>query len=610
VVLQAQVGHVPGRIVVKMRGLRVPVTGALAPAQFASLGIAHQELLSRHSVRSLKKIFPGSVSGLRDWCSLEVSSSSDIAALAREMGREPLVEHAEPDYYAKPLLTPDDPLLPQQWHHNNTGQSVAGVIGTAGADIRSLAAWDLWTGSTSVVIAVLDTGIQLSHPDLAGNLMSGGWDFADNDSVPEDDNGHGTHVAGIIAAQGNNGTGVSGILWRARILPVRVCNSGGCPYTAIADGLRFAADNSARVINMSLGGSADSSLMKDAVDYAAGRGALIVAAAGNDGVETPGYPAYYDNVIAVAATDNQDALASFSQRGSWIDISAPGKNILSTYLSGTTVLLSGTSMASPMVAGSAGLLLSRLPGLTAQEVRSRLLAYAKNIDDQNPGLTGKLGAGRLNLQDLLALIPDILSFSLTPDESSLRNGSLITSYQAQISTGISGGRAVLLDQLDRELGSGNTSQFIVTGSSLVSGSIQIGELSSRYPLVSSIHLRLELSNGPYTSSQTVKTWRFQETAQVPAGGRAAVWNGVFDPTEGGKATVRLTLEQAGHVTVRVMRGDGTLIQTLADEEAPAGVRTWDWSGNNNLGSTVASGLYLIHIRGPGVNALKKVVLVK
>lgn len=558
-------------------------------------------MLARHSILGLKRVLPRAPR----WHVLEVSTGADVASLAERLQQEPEVELAEPDYYAQPLAVPNDPLFSQQWHHRNTGQTG----GTAGADAGSTVAWDIWTGSANVTIAVLDTGIELSHPDLSANIASGGWDFIDSDATPEDTNGHGTHVSGIIAAQGNNASAVSGILWRAKILALKVCGTGGCPFTAIANALHFAADNGAKVINMSLGGPSGSSLLEEAVNYAAAAGCVVVAAAGNDGTESPSYPAFYSNVIAVAATNHQDALASFSQRGSWVDISAPGQDILSTYVGGGTVLLSGTSMASPMVAGAAGLLFSLQPGLTAQEARVRLTSSAVNIDAQNPGLSGKLGAGRLNVGAALALAPQILSFSMTPDQAFL-NDAFTASYQAQLSTGILGGRAVLLDQIDRELGLGNTAQFVVTGSSLVSGSIQISNLAGRYPLVSSVHLRLEFNHGSYVSSQTVKTWQFRETASVPPGGRAAVWNAVFDPTQGGKATVRLTLEQAGRVTVRVLRPDGAPIRTLADEEAPAGVRTWEWAGTNTAGSVAASGLYLIHIRGPGVNVVKKAVLVK
>lgn len=598
---QAAAPYVPGRVVVRLRQAPAAMAIPLSASQFGQLGAPLETMLGRHSVLSLK----GLSSRLPQWRLLEVSSATDIPALAGRLGREALVELAEPDYYAQPLAAPNDPLFAQQWHHRNTGQTG----GTAGADVGSTAAWDVWTGSANVVIAVLDTGIELSHPDLSANIASGGWDFIDNDATPEDANGHGTHVSGIIAAQGNNFSAVSGILWRAKILALKVCGSGGCPFTAIADALHFAANNGARVINMSLGGPSGSSLLEEAVNDASAAGCVVVAAAGNSGTESPSYPAFYSNVIAVSATDHRDVLASFSQRGSWVDISAPGDNILSTYLGGSTALLSGTSMASPMVAGAAGLIFSLQPSLTAAEVRLRLTSSAANIDAQNPGLSGKLGAGRLQVGAAMALAPQILSFSIAPDEAFLNN-ALLANYQAQLSTGILGGRAVLLDQLDRELGLGNTAQFVVTGSSLVSGSIQIGNLAGRYPLVSSVHLRLEFNHGSYVSSQTVKTWQFRETASLPPGGRAAVWNAVFDPTQGGKATVRLTLEQAGRVTVRVLRPDGTPIRTLVDEEAAAGVRTWDWAGTNTMGSVAASGLYLIHIRGPGVNVVKKTVLVK
>jgi thermitase len=211
--------------------------------------------------------------------------------------------------------------------------------------------WDLNTGSSAVTIAIVDTGADLDHVDMAGKIVPG-FDFVNNNDHPQDNDAqsHGTHVAGIAAAETNNGIGVAGVSWGAQIMPVKVLNSGGFgKYENVAAGIVWAADHGAEVINLSLGGSMPSSVLKDAVDYAYGKGVTLVAAAGNSGSNSVLYPARYPHVIAVAATDSNNNRASFSNYGSEIDVAAPGVDIYSTTLDDTYGYLSGTSMAAPFV---------------------------------------------------------------------------------------------------------------------------------------------------------------------------------------------------------------------------------------------------------------------
>lgn len=226
--------------------------------------------------------------------------------------------------------------------------------------IRAPQGWEMSTGSSSVTIAIVDTGIDLTHPDLAGKL-AGGIDIVNGDSTPQDDNGHGTHVAGIAAALSNNGAGVAGVSWGARLMPIKVLNAAGNgTYAGVADGIIWAADHGAQIINLSLGGSNSSQVLQDAVDYAVSQGVIIVAASGNTGSNFVLYPAHYSNVIAVAATDSSNARASFSNYGPEVDLSAPGASIYST-VPGGYGYLNGTSMATPYVSGLAAILFG-IPG--------------------------------------------------------------------------------------------------------------------------------------------------------------------------------------------------------------------------------------------------------
>ena len=235
-------------------------------------------------------------------------------------------------------MLPSDALFAQQWALNNTGQTG----GTADADIDAPEAWDVITGSTDILIAVVDTGVDYTHPDLSDGRVRTDIDrdFVNNDNDAKDDQGHGTHVAGIIAAAAN-GSGTVGILWQASILPVKVLSAQGSGSAdQVAQGIQYAADQGARVINMSLGAPLCSQTIADAVNYAFDKGAVIVAAAGNDG-SVVGYPARHERVVAVAATDSKDRRATFSNRGPEVDVAAPGVAILSTVATSRLVALPG-----------------------------------------------------------------------------------------------------------------------------------------------------------------------------------------------------------------------------------------------------------------------------
>jgi serine protease len=261
-----------------------------------------------------------SILGVDDKIELATVTPSDEASLLARLAKDPHVEHAEPLQVVRASFVPDDPLYKEQWH-----------LARVGAE----AAWEYACGQ-GVSVAVIDTGVACYDAppfsrgtDLAGTRCEGGYNFIDDNDSAYDDQGHGTHVAGTVAQTTNNGKGVAGLAFCARVMPVKVLNGYGWGSTAdVAEGIRWAADHGAQVINLSLGSPSPSALMKDAVQHALDKGVIVVAAAGNEGEEdSVGYPAAYPGVIAVSATDAKDDLAWFSSRGPQVTIAAPGVKV-------------------------------------------------------------------------------------------------------------------------------------------------------------------------------------------------------------------------------------------------------------------------------------------
>ncbi len=335
-----------------------------------------RQLLTRVSARVVARIEPLRVVVVR----VPAERAQDALRLYR---RQPDVLYAEFDQVAQATFTPNDPFYA-------THQYALPLI-------RADQAWDLTRGNPNLLVAVLDTGADFTHPDLAGKLVPG-WDFVNNDPDPADDNGHGTHVAGIIAAATHNGEGIAGVAFNTRVLVVKVLNAQGSGfYSTIAQGIVFAADQGARILNLSLRGTVPSNVLADAVAYAQSKGALLVAAAGNDGQNTPVYPAAYPGVLAVAATDWNDQRWSLSNYGDYVDLAAPGVAILSTDWTGGVgpyAMRSGTSIAAPHVAGVAALMLAVNPNLTAADLAALLTSTAEDLGD--PGRDPYYGYGRLD----------------------------------------------------------------------------------------------------------------------------------------------------------------------------------------------------------------------
>lgn len=353
---------------------------------------------------------------------VSVSRGTEKSRL-EQLRRNPLVEYAELNGIYSAVAMPNDPRVGEQWQYENTGQTG----GTADADIDAFAAWDVTQGSANVAVAIVDTGIDSSHADLAGKVVKS-VNFTSS-STAEDRYGHGTHVAGIVAATTGNGLGVAGTCPTCVLYNVKVLgDDGNGSWADIAAGINWALDNGAKVINLSLGGTSGSYAVQSSINNAWSRGVVIVAASGNSNTSRAFYPAYYSNIIAVAATTSQDQKASFSNYGSWVDVAAPGQNILSTTMGSTYGLMNGTSMATPFVSGLAGLLWSTPYGTSATAVRSRLESTADHIS----GTGSRWANGRINACKAVSGRCDQVTTGPTVSIASPVSGTIVTNPSASL----------------------------------------------------------------------------------------------------------------------------------------------------------------------------------
>jgi len=374
-----------------------------------------------------------------------------------------LIHHAEPNYIIPIKTVPDDPYYSTQWGLANTGQSE----GNEDADMDAEEAWDIEKGDGSIIIAIIDTGVDYNHEDLSANIWQNqgeiaengidddgngyiddiiGWDFVNAssgytgedidtpDNDPMDRHGHGTHTAGIAGAVANNGLGVTGVAWNCSIMPVRagykdLDGSGVLESADAAQAIVYAAENGAKVINLSWGDYQNSVLIEDAIDFAAEKGILLCAAAGNDENNNPVYPAASENpaIIAVGGTDNRDQKASTSNWGNWVHVSAPGEDIYSTTLNNSYKYMSGSSMATPHVSGLAALLFSYSPGISPLEVKTRIMNSVDKIDELNGY---NITSGRINAYSALT-IQDIAPYIFSINTTSTHEGDLVTIIGSQ-----------------------------------------------------------------------------------------------------------------------------------------------------------------------------------
>ena len=453
--------YLPDRVIVKLMPRKMVF---LSKGAFGISSV--DRVLSHASVTSTKQMFPLESSpqkaGQVDLSLVYVvtfSSPNDPFTIAERLSKLPEVQYAEP-WFIYPLadtpFTPNDPLFGNQWNLQK---------------INAPTAWDITAGDSTVVIAIVDSGVDWQHPDLAANIWTNpgeipgngidddnngfiddvhGWDFVgarwespqgDNDPSPTaDNNNHGTHVAGIAAAVTDNNIGVASIAFKCRILPVK-CSAdddtradGDAYIIAGYEGIEYAARTGAKVINCSWGGEGGSQFEQDLIDYATQHGALVVAAAGNGNSDAFFSPAGYRGVLGIAATDQSDVKSFYSNFGDFVDVSAPGDVIESTYfeIDPSTHLplhdygyLSGTSMATPLAAGVAALVKSRRPYLSPLQVGEQVRVACDDISVTNPAYVGQLGHGRINALKALTdtTLPSVRLQSFTVSDSPGGNGN-------------------------------------------------------------------------------------------------------------------------------------------------------------------------------------------
>lgn len=380
--------------------------------------------LFRTNSMTIKSIFPSIRTVV-----VKLPENADTEELINIMNNNPSVEYAEPNYIVYADKTPNDPKLEELWGMKNTGQS----SGKAGADIDAEQAWDVSTGSKKVVVAIIDTGVDYRHEDLKENIFENsgevgkdangkdkktngidddengyvddwhGWDFVNNDNDPLDDHDHGSHVAGTIGAMGNNKIGVVGVNWKVSIMPLKFLDGGGSGSSEDAiKAIEYATMMKVHIMSNSWGGGGFSKALEDVIVASDKAGILFVAAAGNSGSNndtSPHYPSSYNvpNIISVAASDRNDEMASFSCFGlNSVHLAAPGKDILSTIKNNEYDVFSGTSMATPHVAGAAALVKAVFPKATHYQIKERLLNGVELV----PAFSGKLKTGgRLNVNN-------------------------------------------------------------------------------------------------------------------------------------------------------------------------------------------------------------------
>ncbi len=443
---------------------------AIFPGGIVKTGVESIDMLNRkfNAVSAEKLIEDDSVPELSNVYIFSIDEDVNVFSAAEAYMNDINIEYAEPNYVYQFCVTPNDPHFNDQWALHNIGQMYPSdgrfnpPPGTPDCDIDAPEAWDIETGSPDVVIAIIDTGVDYTHPDIADNIWINegedrnnngkfdnwpwwskkngiygdinrkdddgngyvddilGWDFAGllfgvfDDNNPMDTLGHGTICAGVAGAVGNNGIGISGVAWDCKIMAVRVGNLMA-RLSNVLRGIIYAAKNGADVISMSLGTVSSSEATYDTIKYAYSRGSILVAGAGNLDTDLGFFPAAYDEVIAVAATDSNDEKAEFSMYGSWVDVAAPGVDILSLRADGTDVygdgshivdekyyIASGTSMACPYVSGLIGLLLSKNQSLTQDMVKTILYSSVDKIDSYF-----YIGRGRINAFEAIKRNPAI-----------------------------------------------------------------------------------------------------------------------------------------------------------------------------------------------------------
>ncbi|MFH1715187.1 MAG: S8 family serine peptidase [Elusimicrobiota bacterium] len=618
-------------------------------AKRSTLSDIKKETMNKHKIKNMNQLFKNrknktsakSLSSIQapDLSTVyyaEIDSSLDPLDVAKELANDPAIEYAQPNYLRETFsTTPNDPYFKQQWGLANDGTFATGAI--PNKDINALDAWDITTGSNTVIIAIIDTGVDYNHEDLSANMRLNtndgptengidddgngyiddyrGYDFSGNTEVsnqslvtPDNNpihysggNGwHGTHCAGIAGAVSNNGKGVAGVCWNIKLMPLKIFPNA---YDNIsAEAIEYAADNGAKILSCSWGGPSPAPTILTAIQYAKSKDCVVVFAAGNDNTETPIYPAYYDETIAVAATDWKDEKASFSNYGTWVDISAPGDSIASTYPGDSYAEADGTSMACPMIAGAAGLLLANNPSLSNTNITSLLKESADNTDGINPGYTDKLGSGRLNAYKALTFLSIEEVFDGL-EEYDIDRTTSPTSLSAHWTSALTA-----------------TTYYYAIGS--VSGGSDIVGWTNNTLNTSVTHGGLDLIQGlTYYFSVFAENLTGDKSAVTSSNGvtvdldRTIVYPNPFIPSESNYEHITFTNMYPGedNLTINIYALSGELVRILTEGSEITddhSVRTAVWDCKNESGKPCASGIYIYTIIGKNYKKTGKLGIIK
>ncbi|HEY3246246.1 MAG TPA: S8 family serine peptidase, partial [Phycisphaerae bacterium] len=521
-----------------------------------------------------------------------ISVGVEARQAANLLQAQPSVQYAEPDFVVHAVVIPNDTYFNLEWGLNNTGQTVNGDPGTNNADINGPEAWNVSTGDASFVIADIDTGMQLNHPDLAANLWTNpgeiagngidddgdgyvddvhGWDFYSHDNDPSDSDGHGTHTAGTIGAIGNNGIGVAGVNWACKIAPLRFLGPNGGYTSDAVLAVQYCTAKGIKASNNSWGGGSSQSLY-DAINAAKSVGHIFVAAAGNNGTNNdsaPFYPASYnlDNIISVAATDNDDHRASFSNYGATsVDLGAPGVNVASTYTGSNYAYLSGTSMATPHVTGVVALVYGLHPTWTYQQVRSQILSTTRPVSAL-AGITvtggvlnaaAAVGAGSGNTPPSVSITSPANGASFAQGATITFTGSASDTQDGDLSVGL-----VWTSNLQGQIG---------TGASFVRNDLVVGT----HTITASV-----TDSGGLSGSASITL-----TIQNPNSPPSAPTNTTAANNGGGQATVQWTdnsNNESGFEIQREHRVGPNWVETVTAGTVSANVTTFvDTPGNGRF----------------------------
>lgn len=622
--------YAPGQMLVKFKPDIVVIKEkggvGVFPLEQAQIGSSSiNSLNAKHNARQIrsfmkkerriKKLRSGKEVELPDLSQIYLvtfPADADMMSIIEEYQRDPSVEFAGPNHIRKMLATPNDPKYrpgpntdPNQW----------GLYKIGLCSIESgISGWNIETGTNEVRVAVLDTGVDYTHEDLQVNVASlEGYNFVSNKSDPMDDVGHGTHCAGIIGADTDNGIGIAGVNWHCTIIPIKFMDSGGGTVADEIRGIIWAVSKEADVLSMSFGAGGTDAFELAALSYAATSDCVLVAAAGNSGSQIPIYPGGYNIVLSVAATGTNDAKAWYSNYGTWVKVSAPGGDQNASHYHGILSTLppfvtdnpgpniydywEGTSMATPLVAGLAALIRAKYPNMSAEAVAQKIISTADNINGNNPlAYKNKLGSGRINA---IAALSTLYANISSPAADSTVDAGPVEIIGSATGEGF--------DHWTVSFGSGTAPSSWTTIETSSTQEINSLLATLDASTMNNTYVTVKLSVFGLASAKTETQVTFHVGAITPPVPTPHLANVQFGPNpfNPGKGPIMLMYDLAANADIDIYFYDmsGTLIcrksYPYGGSGGRQGINRVYWDGNSAFGETVANGVYLFRIVSDG-----------